>query len=119
LAVNVTGAKSNTGNAVLAVFTSANNYLKQPVVSKTKPINEQGEAVFRLGTLSEGRYAISVYYDEDSNGELKTGLFGIPTELVGFYNNVKGIFGPPSYKKASFMHSKATEINIRLGNAKE
>ncbi|MDH3695123.1 MAG: DUF2141 domain-containing protein [Gammaproteobacteria bacterium] len=119
LTITVTGAKPNIGQAVLTLFTSSDNCLKQPAVSEAKLINNEGGAVFQLGQLKAGVYAVSIYYDENGDGKLNTGMFGIPKELVGFSNNVKGVFGPPSFKKTSFMHSDSNRLNIRLGKAKD
>ena len=119
LTVEVTGAKPGKGQAVCSLFTSADTYLKQPAIKKTKPIDYNGEAIFRIDDLDPGTYAVSIVYDEDSNGELNTGLFGIPTEPVGVSNNAKGKFGPPSYKDAAFVLSSSKTIRISLGKAKE
>ena len=89
LTVEVTGAKPGKGQAVCSLFTSADTCLKQPAIKKTKPIDYNGEAIFRIDDLDPGTYAVSIVYDEDSNGELNTGLFGIPTEPVGVSNNGK------------------------------
>ncbi len=50
--------------------------------------------------LNYGQYAIAILHDEDSNDEMKTGIFGIPKEGYGISNNVKGRFGPPSFNDA-------------------
>ncbi len=38
------------------------------------------KTTWRIHDLPYGRYAISTYHDENDNGELDSGLFGIPTE---------------------------------------
>ena len=68
--------------------------------------------------LKAGTYAVSIVYDEDSNGKLNTGFLGIPTEKVGFSNNVTGTFGPPSFEKTSFTISGSRSLEIRLGKVK-
>jgi uncharacterized protein (DUF2141 family) len=50
--------------------------------------------------LNYGQYAIAILHDEDSDDEMKTGIFGIPKEGYGISNNVKGRFGPPSFNDA-------------------
>lgn len=55
-----------------------------------------------LDNIPNGHYAISVFHDENSNGELDTGMFGIPKEGYGFSNNARGTFGPPSFEDSSF-----------------
>lgn len=118
LTVTISGGQPELGRAVIAVFASRQAFLKEPVISKSVPIDKNGGAVLQFGQLSPGTYAISAYYDRDSNGMLNTGLFGIPTELVGFSNGAKGIFGPPAFKKAAFTLSSAQSISIRFGKAK-
>jgi uncharacterized protein (DUF2141 family) len=41
-----------------------------------------------------------VFHDENDNGVLDKGAFGIPTEGYGFSNNAKGFFGAPSWRAA-------------------
>lgn len=55
--------------------------------------------------LPAGTYAISLFQDENGNGKLDSGAFGIPTEKFGFSNDAEGMMGPPSYAKCSFIFS--------------
>ena len=119
LTVNVSGATPGKGQAILSLFASSDTYLKQPAISKTRPVDSNGQVVFRLAQLQIGTYALSIVYDEDGNGKLNTGFLGIPTELVGFSNNAKGLFGPPAFEKAAFTLSVSATMNIVLGKAKE
>ena len=118
LTVHVSGAIPGRGLAVLSLFSSSDNYLKSPLLKRTSPIDGNGSANFVIERLSVGRYAVSIVYDEDSNGRLNTGFLGIPTELIGFSNNAKGTFGPPSFEKTSFTRSGPRTIEVRLGKAK-
>jgi len=119
LDIVVSGAKPNHGQAILSLFSSSDNYLNKPVVSVFEKIDGSGEVVFRLSDVSNGFYAISVFYDEDENGELNTSFFGIPTELVGFSNNAKGSFGPPSYDQVKFKFIDSGLILIKFVAADE
>lgn len=46
--------------------------------------------------LPAGRYATPVFHDVDSKGLLKTGIFGIPLEPVGFSKDPNWYFIRPS-----------------------
>jgi uncharacterized protein (DUF2141 family) len=94
LIVLVDGAKPNTGHAIASLFSSADNYLSEPIFKIIAPINAEGKIRFSFNNLKAGAYSVSVVYDENSDGELNTGLFGIPSELVGFSNNAKGFLAP-------------------------
>lgn len=68
-----------------------------------------GEAPARLGTtqvivrdLPPGQYAAQAFHDENSNAKVDRALFGIPKEGVGFSNDARIGFGPPSWKNAVF-----------------
>jgi uncharacterized protein (DUF2141 family) len=71
-----------------------------------------GEAPARLGTtqvvirdLPPGQYAAQAFHDENSNTKVDRALFGIPKEGVGFSNDARISFGPPSWKSAVFGHN--------------
>ena len=119
LTVNVRGAQPGDGQVICSLFSSDDNYLKKPVSSQTQPIDGDGAALCRFRQLPAGTYAVTIIYDQDRNGKLNTGLLGIPTELVGFSNNAKSRFGPPTFDEASFALSASNSIEIVLGKAKE
>jgi uncharacterized protein (DUF2141 family) len=54
---------------------------------------------FCLFVPRPGTYAVAIYHDEDSSGTInRGGLFGIPSEAVGFSNNPTIFLGPPSLR---------------------
>lgn len=58
-----------------------------------------------LDQLPYGLYAVSLLHDEDSNNQLKTGLFGIPQEGFGFSNNPVVRTKAPTFQQSSFVFS--------------
>ncbi|QNL22751.1 DUF2141 domain-containing protein [Hyphobacterium sp. CCMP332] len=115
LKVKVTGIKKIEGDLIIAVFDNENDYLEKPVKAITiKVQNGVNEACFNA--LPSGIYAISVIHDLDKNGKLNTRLYGPPAEPYGFYNNVKGTFGPPAFENTSFQlkkdESKSATIHL-------
>jgi uncharacterized protein (DUF2141 family) len=66
--------------------------------------------------IPAGTYAVACFHDENKNGKLDTGLFGIPTEGTVASNHAKGFMGPPSFDKAKFSFSgAASELLLRMG----
>jgi len=118
LTVSVVGAKARVGQVILSVFSSTENYLKEPIYNEIKPVDESGHAQFQVA-LSQGVYAVSAVYDENGNDKLDTGFLGIPKELVAFSNNAKGRFGPPKFDDSSFPLRDDLAIEIRLAKAKD
>ena len=108
-----------TGQALLSLFSTPDNYLKNPLLRKAAPIDNQGKVNFVLDQLESGIYSVSIIYDEDKNGKLNTGFLRIPKELVGFSNNAKSTFGPPAFKDTSFKLSGDLSIDIFLLKARD
>jgi uncharacterized protein (DUF2141 family) len=74
-----------------------------------------GSAVCEFQGIAPGRYAVSVFHDENSNGKMDTNFIGIPKEGVGASNDAKGRFGPPKFEAAAFQYSGGRlELKVRL-----
>lgn len=76
-----------------------------------------GQTRFCLFVPHPGTYAIAIYHDEDSSGTInRGGLFGIPSEAVGFSNNPTIFLGPPSLRSTlvKVEHSnQSITINVK------
>lgn len=119
LVIEIEGAKPSKGQVMISVFDDPSTYMKRPIIELTQAVDVSGAAQVLVTDLAPGSYAVAVVYDRDSDGELDTGLFGIPTEKVGFSNNAKGRMGPAPWEKARFEHSAdSNSISITLGHAR-
>jgi uncharacterized protein (DUF2141 family) len=66
--------------------------------------------------IPAGTYAVACFHDENKNGKLDTGLFGIPTEGTVVSNHAKGFMGPPSFEKAKFSFPGTPgALDLRMG----
>lgn len=119
LTVEMFGASPNKGEAILSLFSSEEDYLKHPLLTSTQIIDGDSLVKFKLIGLAKGKYSVSLVYDKNSNGKLDVNFLGIPSEPVGFSNNVKGSFGPPDFRSTSFNFDKSTTLQIYLGNARD
>ena len=102
--VEITGLRSDKGQAVCSLFSSAGDFPKKTekaVAHSTSAITSR-QAVCEFSGVAPGTYAISVFHDENSNGKLDTNFMGIPREGVGASNGAKGHFGPPKFDAAAF-----------------
>jgi uncharacterized protein (DUF2141 family) len=74
--------------------------------------------VFDLGQIPYGDYAIAIYQDENGNGKLDTGTFGVPKEPFAFSNNFKPRFGGPDFEKCKFTVNQTEQtVNIEMINS--
>jgi uncharacterized protein (DUF2141 family) len=113
LTVIVNGLKSDEGTMMIAVYTSEGNWLSRSQYRKSTTIVD-GVATVVFENLPLGVYGISTYQDENNNGKLDTGLFGIPKEPYASSRGAVGRFGPPKWVDAQFKlsnQSHTEEIN--------
>ena len=96
------------------IYDSKESFLdeKSAIESVRKRV-QKGEVVVPLSKIHEGKIAIVAYHDEDSNGELKTGLFWRPKEGFAFSNNYQPK-GPPSFEKAAIILVHGEPVVIEL-----
>ena len=119
LVLEIDGAQSGKGRIVATLFDTKTSFLKRPSQEQRVDVSPDGRAQIVFDDLAPGDYAVSIFHDEDGDDQLDTGLFGIPTETVGFSNNARGRFGPAKWKDAKFrLDQKGGSISIRLGRAK-
>ena len=86
-----------------------NKYYK---IQRVEISNKEAVAVFT--NLPKGRYAVSVFHDENSNGKIDKGLV-MPVEGIGLSNfKSVNLFNPPNFKKASFLLDSNKKIVIGM-----
>ena len=111
--------KGTHGPVAYLVFNSPDGFPqdKSKAVSHgiSEPVQNVDVKTIDVGELPPGRYAVSAYLDENNNGKLDSGLFGIPKEPVGVSNNPPHRMGPPHFQDAAFTLDTATQtISIEL-----
>lgn len=70
--------------------------------------------VLTFSHVDEGEYAVSLFYDVNSNEKLDTSIFGIPKEPTGVSNNVTSSNGPPSFDAAKFAVVANSEVKLDI-----
>ena len=114
LTLIIEGFENSNGAARVALVNSKKNFSQAtPFKAHIFPI-VNGRVAETL-VLPCGEYAVKVFHDENGNGELDKGVFGIPAEAYGFSNDARGSMGPPEYEKAAFqLDSAGKELVIHV-----
>lgn len=107
------------GRVAYLLFDSSNGFPqdKEKAVKHgfSEPIGQNSVETIDLGDIAPGRYAASVYLDENENGKLDSGFLGIPKEPVGASNNPRHRMGPPHFDDCVFtMNSSNLTLSIQL-----
>ncbi len=114
LRVVVTGMKSDAGAVRVALFDSAASFTLQSSDAAVLEISD-GQAVWTVRDLAPGTYAVAAFHDEDGDGDMKPGLFGLPREPYGFSRDARGRFGPPKWADASVaVGSEPVTTHVRV-----
>lgn len=115
--VEITGARNDKGQVSCALFASGNGFpgKVENAVAHTHSAISNGSAVCEFADIAPGRYAVSVFHDENSNGKMDTNFIGMPKEGVGSSNDAKGLMGPPKFDAAAFQYAgEKLELKIKL-----
>ena len=106
LVVTVENLRNSKGVVAVNVFQGEKGFPGDDSRAHAKqivPIVEGEKTVtLRFPNLPPGQYAVVFLHDENKNGKMDTGLFGIPREGFGTSNNPKVRTGPPHFSDASF-----------------
>lgn len=124
LVVNIEGIESVEGKILVYIHDNEHSYHNDHNREGFTPYSMQAvepklisrQIVFE--NLPAGRYAVSAYHDENSNGKLDRMIFpfmGMPTENYGSSNDVFSYFSKGSFKDAQIeVMSPESIITIRL-----
>jgi len=114
----MTGFETDDGVARVAFFLDASTWPdgdSSIFATAVVPIsNGQASAVFE--NVPAGPFAVSVFHDENGNGELDSVALGIPSEAYGFSGDARNMFGPPSFEQArmELAADETQQITIRV-----
>lgn len=103
--VRVTGFRSGRGQVFVALWRSDKSFPGTPPrgtpSASVKIVKGVAEARFR--DVPPGVFAVTVFHDEDGDGELKTNFIGIPREGIGFSRDARARLGPPGWDDAKLV----------------
>ncbi len=114
LDIELTGIENDHGLVRVAVCTPATFTTKHCPFTGAAPA-KGGSVVVSVPDIPPGRYAVQAYHDEDGNGRLRKGLFGMPAEAIGFSRDARVRLGAPSFDEAAIdVAEPLTATRLRL-----
>lgn len=118
IVVTASDFRSASGNLRCYLFASREGYPtapRQAALTVVAPIAPDRTGSCRFDSVAPGTYALALHHDEDADGEMDTGIFGIPTEGTGASRDARGSMGPPSFESAQFVHlERQTTLRVRM-----
>ena len=100
--VELTGIEKTEGQVVFMLFDQEDGFPNQPDKALKKGIVQKysDKATYSFEGIPYGTYAIAVFHDENSDGEIERNFVGIPKESVGATYMCK--MGRPNFNICSF-----------------
>ena len=75
---------------------------------------ENGTAKFKFTELPEGKYAVNILHDENTNGKIDKGFF-MPKEGIGFSNfSSIGFSNRPNFSRAGFNLDSDRRLEVKI-----
>jgi len=119
LTVEANGFKNSKGEAQFSLYNKEGSIPDKQLNKYYRKIRvniNHGYAKVIFKDLPEGRYAVSLYHDENNNHQIDKGLL-MPVEGVGLSNfESVSFFHLPNFKDASFLLNKNMAIKIKVIN---
>jgi uncharacterized protein (DUF2141 family) len=119
LTIRVIGLRNSKGQIAIALFNGETGFpgdKSKAIRTLQARIDPQTlMAQVTLNDLPRGVYAVSVFHDENMNGQLDKNVVGIPKEGYGASNNPKKSMAPPKFADAKFpldQPEKVLEIKL-------
>ncbi|MGF1763268.1 DUF2141 domain-containing protein [Aliivibrio kagoshimensis] len=116
LTVHINGIIENSGSIELQLLSNQQQYDEQnpPYRECSQPADTQS-AICVFSDVPHGDYAIFVFHDKNSDGDLNMNYFGIPTERLGLTNVNLETNEYPSFDDSKFsFNSQHAQVFLNL-----
>lgn len=114
LTVEVLNPRSLQGQINAAVYADADGWLKASRAAGLQRVQVAEKTLLVFRGLPAGRYAVSLFHDENGNGRMDSNAIGLPVERYGFSRDARGTMGPPAYADAAVALDADTQISVTL-----
>ena len=110
--VEITQVKSAEGKIYLCIYDSAKSYDKKISYKEFCIEPKIGTVIFET-ELPDGEYVFSLCHDTNGNGNLDTGLFGIPKEPIAM-SNYDGKSIPGNFKRHRIQINADSKVTLKV-----
>ena len=94
--------------------------IKDNAIVEGFDVTETGSLEVNFPNLKFGTYAIAIFHDLNSNGELDKNVLGIPAEPYAFSNKPKSKWRVPRFHEVKFDFTEnGQKLNTKLAKWRE
>ena len=113
--LEVYGFENLDGDLAIAINNSSEQFISNTECYRDTIIDiPSNDITLTIEGIIPGTYAISIFHDEDEDGELDLGFLNIPEEGFGFSNNPPIGFSQPDFNDCKFTIEEAQSLTIPI-----
>ena len=113
--LEVYGFENLDGDLAIAINNSSEQFISTTECYRDTIIDiPSNDITLTIEGIIPGTYAISIFHDEDEDGELGLGFLNIPEEGFGFSNNPTIGFSQPDFNDCQFTIEEAQSLTISI-----
>ena len=113
ITLHINDLQSAKGDVHIIIYNDPSTFLhKEQALRRIVLPAQKGQLTTSITDLPPGTYAISLFHDEDSSGDLTRNFFRMPAEGTGLSNDARPHMGPPRYEDASFELNNDATVQI-------
>jgi len=110
--LDVYGFSPTSGDLGIAIYENASTFNSSTVYRDTFVSVNATDMTVEFNSIDVGTYAISLFHDENSNGEMDKNVLGLPLEGFGFSNNPSIGFSEPTFSECNFDIEAGQEVFV-------
>ena len=121
LILEMDNIKTDHGIIWVGIYDSEENYMvKSNAIVEGFDVTETGKLEVSFPDLEFGTYAIAIFHDLNSNGELDKNVLGIPSEPYAFSTKPKSKWRVPRFNDVKFdFNQNGQRLNTKLDKWKD
>ena len=111
----VDGFENLDGSLAIAIHNSKSQFDEEIESYRDTVVDILSEEMsIVIDSVTFGEYTVSIFHDENQDGQLNTGFLNIPTEGFGFSNNPTLGFSKPTFDECKFVIEEIQNIVIPI-----
>ena len=116
LDITLTNIRNANGQLMVAVYDSPVGFPESFDAAYVRIMlpAQPGTQRLTIAGLQDQAYALTVFHDENENGQLDKNALGMPLEGYGVSNNARNRFRAPDWSKAKFRMRDGKKLFVKL-----
>ena len=113
--LEVYGIENLDGDLFIAINNSSEQFISNTECYRDTIIDiTSNSMIVSIEDVISGTYAVSIFHDENGDGELNLGFLNIPDEGFGFSNNPAIGFSQPNFNDCEFVVEEGQSVTVPI-----